>query len=37
MQGKRPIAFLSKALGVRNQSLFVYEKELMALLTAVTK
>lgn len=37
MQGKRPIAFLSKKLGVRNQSLSTYEKELLALFTAVTK
>lgn len=37
MQGKRPIAFLSKALGVRNQGLSTYEKEFLALLTAVQK
>jgi RNase H-like domain found in reverse transcriptase len=37
MQGRRPIAFLSKALGVKNQALSTYEKELLALLTAVSK
>jgi hypothetical protein len=37
MQCNRPVAFLSKKLGVRNQSLSTYEKELMALFTAVTK
>lgn len=37
MQGTRPIAFMSKKLGVRNQSLSTYEKELLALFTAVTK
>jgi RNase H-like domain found in reverse transcriptase/Reverse transcriptase (RNA-dependent DNA polymerase) len=37
MQGKRPIAFLSKALGIKNQHLSTYEKELIALLTAVQK
>lgn len=37
MQGKRPIAYLSKALGIKNQGLSTYEKEFMALLTAVQK
>jgi RNase H-like domain found in reverse transcriptase/Reverse transcriptase (RNA-dependent DNA polymerase)/Integrase zinc binding domain/Retroviral aspartyl protease/Integrase core domain/Retrotransposon gag protein/Chromo (CHRromatin Organisation MOdifier) domain len=37
MQGKKPIAFLSKALGVKNQALSTYEKELLALFTAVHK
>jgi RNase H-like domain found in reverse transcriptase/Integrase zinc binding domain/Integrase core domain/Reverse transcriptase (RNA-dependent DNA polymerase) len=37
MQEKRPVAYLSKALGIRNQALSTYEKELLALLTAVTK
>jgi RNase H-like domain found in reverse transcriptase len=37
MQKGRPIAFLSKALGMKNQHLLTYEKELLALLTAVTK
>jgi RNase H-like domain found in reverse transcriptase len=37
MQGRRPIAFLSKALGVKNKLLSTYEKELLALLTAVQK
>ncbi|KAJ4780790.1 polyprotein [Rhynchospora pubera] len=35
MQEKRPIAFLSKALGPKNQSLSTYE--LLAVVTAVTK
>jgi RNase H-like domain found in reverse transcriptase len=37
MQFKRLIAFLSQKLGTKNQELFTYEKELLALLTAVTK
>jgi Reverse transcriptase (RNA-dependent DNA polymerase)/RNase H-like domain found in reverse transcriptase/Retroviral aspartyl protease len=37
MQGRRPIAYLSKALGIKNQSLSTYEKELMTLLIAVQK
>ncbi|KAJ3704876.1 hypothetical protein LUZ61_008581 [Rhynchospora tenuis] len=37
MQSNRPIAFLSKSLGVKNQGLSTYEKELLALLTAVKK
>jgi RNase H-like domain found in reverse transcriptase len=37
MQEHRPIAYLSKKLGVRNQSLSTYEKELLALYTVVTK
>jgi Reverse transcriptase (RNA-dependent DNA polymerase)/RNase H-like domain found in reverse transcriptase/Retroviral aspartyl protease len=37
MQGHRPIAYLSKALGVKNQQLSTYEKEFLALLTAVQK
>jgi replication-associated recombination protein RarA len=37
MQDKHPIAFLNKKLGIRNQRLSVYEKELLALLTTVTK
>jgi RNase H-like domain found in reverse transcriptase/Integrase zinc binding domain len=37
MQKKRPVAYLSKALGIKNQTLSTYEKELLALLTAVTK
>jgi RNase H-like domain found in reverse transcriptase len=31
MQGKRPIAFLSKVLGMKNQHLSTYEKELTAV------
>lgn len=37
MQNNRPIAYLSKKLGVKNQALSTYEKELLALYTAVTK
>ncbi|KAJ4776988.1 polyprotein [Rhynchospora pubera] len=37
MQGTRPIAFLSKILGIKNQGLSTYEKEFLALLTAVQK
>jgi RNase H-like domain found in reverse transcriptase len=35
MHGRCPIAFLSKALGIKNRSLSTYEKELLALFTAV--
>jgi RNase H-like domain found in reverse transcriptase len=37
MQGKKPLALMSKALGVKNQGLSTYEKELLALLTIVQK
>jgi RNase H-like domain found in reverse transcriptase/Integrase zinc binding domain len=37
MQEGRPIAFLSKKLGVKNQGLSTYEKELLALYTAISK
>ncbi|KAJ4801510.1 polyprotein [Rhynchospora pubera] len=37
MQGRRPIAFLSKCLGVKNQGMSTYEKEFLALLTAVQR
>jgi RNase H-like domain found in reverse transcriptase/Reverse transcriptase (RNA-dependent DNA polymerase) len=37
MQEHRPVAYLSKKLGVKNQSLSTYENELLALYTAVTK
>jgi RNase H-like domain found in reverse transcriptase/Reverse transcriptase (RNA-dependent DNA polymerase) len=37
MQGRRPIAYVSKALGPKNQSLSTYEKELLVLLIAVQK
>lgn len=37
MQDRRPVAFMSKKLGVKNQGLSTYEKELMALFTAVSK
>ncbi|XP_071909639.1 uncharacterized mitochondrial protein AtMg00860-like [Coffea arabica] len=36
MQQGQPIAYMSQALGIRNQTLFVYEKELLALIVAVT-
>ena len=37
MQQGHPIAFLSKALSPQNLGMSVYEKELMALVLAVTK
>jgi RNase H-like domain found in reverse transcriptase len=37
LQEKRPIAYLSKALGVKNAQLSTYEKEYLALLTAIQK
>ncbi|KAL0449608.1 UNVERIFIED_CONTAM: Retrovirus-related Pol polyprotein from transposon.6 [Sesamum latifolium] len=37
MQSGRPIAYLSKALGVKNQALSVYEKEFLAIMLAVGK
>lgn len=37
LQEKRPLAFMSKKLGILNMSLSTYEKELLALITAVTK
>lgn len=37
MQDSRPIAFISKALSLRNQNLSIYEKEFMAVLLAVQK
>jgi hypothetical protein len=37
MQQDHPVAFLSKALGPRNQTLSVYEKECMAILLAIEK
>ncbi|KAJ4807690.1 polyprotein [Rhynchospora pubera] len=37
MQERKPLAFLSKGLGIKNQSLSTYEKELLAVVTAVNK
>ena len=37
MQGGRPIAFMSKALSERSQQLSTYEREMLAILHAVTK
>ncbi|KAJ4795033.1 polyprotein [Rhynchospora pubera] len=37
MQDRRPIAFFSKGLSLKNQSLSTYEKELLAVVSAVTK
>ncbi|XP_027157202.1 uncharacterized protein LOC113758631 [Coffea eugenioides] len=37
MQQGRPIAFMSQALGPKNQTLSIYEKELLSLITAVGK
>ena len=36
-QGGHPVAFYSKALGVKNQSLSIYEKEFLAIMMAVEK
>lgn len=37
MQNRRPIAFISQKLGLKSLGLSTYEKELLALLTAVDK
>nr|XP_027102942.1 uncharacterized protein LOC113724214 [Coffea arabica] len=37
MQNRRPLAFLSQSLGQKNLGLSIYEKKLLALVTAVTK
>ena len=37
MQAGHPIAFISKAFGVKQQALSTYERELLAILLAVTK
>lgn len=37
MQEGRPLAFLSKALRVKNKHLFIYEKEFLALILAVDR
>lgn len=37
MQDQHPLAFLSKALGVKNLGLSIYEKEFLAILLAVEK
>lgn len=37
MHKGKPIAYLSKGLSVKHQSLSVYDKELLALVLAVTK
>ncbi|KAJ3685492.1 hypothetical protein LUZ61_014656 [Rhynchospora tenuis] len=37
MQGRKPIAYFSKSLGIKNQGLSTYEKEFLALLSAVQK
>lgn len=36
-QNERPIAFLSQALGPRNQTLSTYERELIAIVYAIKK
>lgn len=36
-QDNHPIAFISKALGVRNLGLYIYEKEFLAILLAIEK
>jgi hypothetical protein len=37
MQRHRPIAYLSKALSVKNKGMSIYDKEFLALLMAVEK
>ena len=37
MQDKRPLAYLSKALGQKHQTLSIYEKEFIALIMAVAR
>lgn len=37
MQQEHPVAFMSKALGPRNQTMSVYEKECLAILLAIEK
>ncbi|KAJ4807602.1 polyprotein [Rhynchospora pubera] len=37
MQDKKPLAFFSKGLGIKSQGLSTYEKELLAVVAAVTK
>lgn len=37
MQDKHPITYLSKALGPKQQALFVYKRELFAIVYAVQK
>lgn len=37
MQNNHPLAFISRALGPKNLGLSIYEKELLAILLAVTK
>jgi hypothetical protein len=37
LQEGHPIAFISKSLGPKQQTLFVYEREMLAILHAVTK
>ena len=37
MQQGHPIAYLSKALGVHNQRLSIYEKEFLAVMMAIDR
>jgi RNase H-like domain found in reverse transcriptase len=37
MQARRPVVFLSKKLGLKNQTLSTYEKEQLVLYTALIK
>ena len=37
VQDGHPVAYLSKALGVRNQRLSIYEKEFLAVIMAIDK
>lgn len=37
MQNEQPLAYLSKALGPKNAALSTYEKEMLAIVTAINK
>lgn len=37
MQDRRPLAYPSKAIGVRNMGLSIYEKESLTLVTTISK
>jgi hypothetical protein len=37
MQQGHPVAYMSKALGVKNSKLSIYEKEFMAVIMAIDK
>ena len=37
VQQGHPVAYMSKALGVKNNKLYIYEKEFMAVIMAIDK